>query len=220
MFKLSMWVKKVSVVVILVLLVLSTVVAVHFFVNRVNLTRVACLGDSITESYGYPEYLQVLLGEGSTVANFGATRVTVNLQSSDPYYYKLDFQELKDFNPTTVVLMLGTNDVRIDNCLKVDTFVDDYKFLISKIQNQTSASSIFLVIPPPVFDNGVELNCTFLSDKIIPCIQQVADEENLPLIDLYTPMFDCSEHFFDGVHPDKVGVQIITQIIYDTIKAY
>ena len=45
------------------------------------LSRVACLGDSITQTTGYPADLQALLGNSSVVGNFGVSGSSVNFES-------------------------------------------------------------------------------------------------------------------------------------------
>ncbi|MDR2204413.1 MAG: GDSL-type esterase/lipase family protein [Nitrososphaerota archaeon] len=211
---------KILIAFIVIIIVVSNVAVVltsYITPKEVDLTRVACLGDSITEYAGYPEYLQFLLGENSTVANFGVSRSAVNLNSDNPYYYKVNFQKVINFNATTVVLILGTNDVYIDNCLKINSFINDYRYLISQIRHSTDAT-IFIAIPPPVFDNTLGLDGIFFVEEVIPRIQQIANKEKMSLIDLYTPLLDYPEYFPDGIHPTKEGSQIITETIYKAIK--
>ncbi|MCW4030033.1 MAG: GDSL-type esterase/lipase family protein [Candidatus Bathyarchaeota archaeon] len=185
--------------------------------NNGKLSRVACLGDSITEITGYPEYLQTLIGNGSVVGNFGVSGATVNLWSDRPYYYELRFREARDFGATTVVIQLGTNDARIDNLQKISNFTANYERLIHRVQNWTDAP-LYLVIPPPAYTNALDINATFLVDEVIPRIYQVAQDEGLQVIDLYTPFLSNREYFPDGVHPCAACAQEIAQIVYDAIK--
>ena len=85
--------------------VFSEILASNTF--NVKLARIACMGDSITEITGYPEYLQSLFGNNSVVGNFGISGATVNLRSNQPYYYENSYINARNFLPTTVIMMLG-----------------------------------------------------------------------------------------------------------------
>ena len=127
-----------------------------------KLARVACLGDSITQLTGYPADLQTLLGNNSIVGNFGVSGSTVNFNTDEPYFFELAFRHALAFEPTTVIIMLGTNDARTDNYQQINTFVADYERIISRIQALSSKPQIFLVEPPPIFNNTLDLNGTIL----------------------------------------------------------
>jgi len=212
----------VPVVFLLVALSLTVVFSENLATRAVNdpsskLTRVACLGDSITNSTGYPEQLQSLLGNGSVVGNFGVNGATVNLNSNNPYYYDLTYRDARNFLPTTVIIMLGTNDARSDNYQKISTFTANYERLLNRTQRWNSTQQIFLVIPPPIFNNTLDLNSTSYVNGVIPKIRQIASDLGLPLIDVYTPLIDHPEYFIDGVHPNSQGAQTIANTIYQAI---
>ena len=57
--------------------------------------------------------------------------------------------------------MLGTNDARTNLYQQIDSFVNDYEHMITaELQNFSSKPQIFLVIPPPIFQNNLNLNST------------------------------------------------------------
>jgi hypothetical protein len=69
--------------------------------------RVACVGDSLTQSSEYPYYLWNLLGtENYALRNFGAGATTVLLNSETPYMNTSVFQDALDFQPDIVIIML------------------------------------------------------------------------------------------------------------------
>jgi len=184
-----------------------------------KLARVACLGDSITNITGYPADLQTLLGNSSIVGNFGVTGATVDFYTEKPYFFEPTFRNASSFEPTTVIIMLGTNDARTDNYLQINSFVLDYEKTITRIQTFSSNPQIFLVEPPPIFNNTLDLNSTSFVEGVIPRIEQVATAMGLPIINLYTPLINHPEYFSDGVHPNSEGAQIIANIIYKAISA-
>lgn len=184
-----------------------------------KLARVACLGDSITESSGYPEYLQALLGADSVVGNFGVSGATVSFNSYKPYYFEAAFERAKRFEPTTVIIMLGTNDARTDYYQQIDNFVEDYTKIINSLQTLNSKLQIFLVKPPPIFNNTYDLNGTSFVEGVLPRIEQIAKAFGLPVIDVYTPLANHQEYFPDGVHPNTEGAQIIANTVYKAITS-
>ena len=80
--------------------------------NDDKLALVACLGDSLTNMTDYPADLQALLSQNSTVRNFGMDGATVNFDSNRTYYFSDEYLAARDFLPTTVIIILGTNDAR------------------------------------------------------------------------------------------------------------
>jgi lysophospholipase L1-like esterase len=220
MFSLSKWAKTIiaAISIVAVTLSLSAVFSQQIDVpKKADPTYAICLGDSITELSGYPEALQSLVGKELIVCNFGVSGSAVNLHSNRPYYYESKFREAKNFSASIVLLMLGTNDAHIDNCPKISSFTTDYKRIVSLIRNWTDAP-IYLMIPPPLFDNYMDLDGDFLANEVIPRIYQIAADEGLTLIDLHTPLHNNPEYFLDGIHPNNAGTQAITRIVYNAIK--
>ena len=182
-----------------------------------NLIRVACIGDSITELPYYPDELQTLLGTNYTVENFGSGGTTVLLDTGKPYIDQVEFVRAKNFLPDIAIVMLGTNDARTDHFKSIENFVPDYMKLINEIQEIESNPKIFLVKPPPLFDNELELKNVNLVEKIIPRIEQIANEEGLPIIDVYAALENHPEYFWDGVHPSIEGANAIADEVYEAI---
>lgn len=184
-----------------------------------KLARVACMGDSITQITDYPMDLQILLGSNSKIGDFGSTGSSVNFNTSNTYYFQEAFMEARNFDPTTVIIMLGTNDARSDNYPQIGRFVGDYEHMLTRIENFSSKPQIFIVLPPPIYSNHLNLSETNFEQGVLPKIQQVATAMNLTLIDCYTPLLNHPEYFSDGVHPDPQGSQIIANVIYKAIKS-
>jgi acyl-CoA thioesterase-1 len=191
--------------------------------NAVDLARVACMGDSITNITGYPTDLQALLGSTSNVGNFGYDGAAVNLQSDRTYYGSQSFYQARVFQPTTIVILLGTNDARTNLNAQSGNFVHDYelmiKSIISGVHPFAGQPKIYLVLPPPIFQNNINLTSSIFTEQIIPKIRQVASDLGLPLIDVYTPLLNHPEDFSDGVHPNAQGAQIIANTICQAIKS-
>jgi len=185
--------------------------------NSIKTIRVACIGDSITRGYGYPNMLQNSLGANYTVRNFGCDSTTVLLNTDKPYIYQVEFDRAKKFLPDIAIVMLGTNDARADHFKSIDNFVPDYLLLINELQALESKPKIFLVKPPPLFDNAFDLKNVNLVEGIIPRIEQIAKQEGLSIIDVYAALENHPEYFQDGVHPSNEGSTIIAKEVYNAI---
>jgi len=185
--------------------------------NRDSLIHVACVGDSITEGSGYPENLQIMLGDNYKVGNFGVSGSTV-LQNSDiPYMNQAAFWRAIAFQPSIVVVMLGTNDAKESSYGSVENFQSDYKELIKEYETLESKPKIWLVKPPPIFENDLNLSNTNLEQNIIPSIECIANELDLLTIDINTALTDYPEYFMDGVHPSSDGAMLIASKINKAI---
>jgi lysophospholipase L1-like esterase len=206
---------------VVLMIVSSIVVALSLERNNQNslagTIRVACIGDSITEGTEYPNDLWMLLGTNRTVGNFGYGGSTVSLESDTPYMNQSEFEQAKRFQPNIVIIMLGTNDATATPTQHIQKFVDDYKKLINEFQTLPSKPKIWLVKPPPIFNNGTGLSTPYFEQAIIPRIEQVATETGLPLIDVYSSLASHPEYFWDGVHPNNEGANVIATTIYNAI---
>jgi acyl-CoA thioesterase I len=182
--------------------------------NQFSPIRVACVGDSITQGTYYTQDLQKLLGNHYAVGNFGLGGSTVLLSTIKPYMYRSLFQNAQNFRPNIVIVMLGTNDANPMYLDRIDNFVQDYKTLVSQF---SSAHQIWLVLPPPIYSDRLGPNGASLVNNIIPRIQHVANELNLPTIDVYSSLLNHSDFFYDGVHPTAEGAQIIANTVYSAL---
>ncbi|MCW3996815.1 MAG: GDSL-type esterase/lipase family protein [Candidatus Bathyarchaeota archaeon] len=178
--------------------------------------RVACVGDSITRDTEYPEALSEFLGANYTVKDFGVGRTTISLQFNKPYMSQQAFKDAQRFNPDIIIIMLGTNDAYLSPEQRAN-FVNDYKALIAAFQALPSNPKIYIVVPPPVFNNTLGLPASVLDNEVIPLVNQTASELRLPTIDVHTPLLDNSADFPDGVHPNVEASQEIASEIYNAI---
>lgn len=191
-----------------------------FFGNLANSSdpvRVACVGDSITESSGYPHELDKIIGVNYEVGNFGVGGSTVSLNSGKPYMSQTAFQDAKARHPDIVVIMLGTNDAAMSTYQHIDNFVADYKKLIDEFQSLPSKPEVWLVKPPPIFSDTLGPIDTNLNQGVIPLIEQVAEEMGLPVIDVHAALANSPQFFYDGVHPDSQGAKIIADEVNKAI---
>lgn len=161
-----------------------------------------------------------MLGSSHDVKNFGLSGSTVLLNTETPYLYNHQITNAEDFLPNIVIIMLGTNDARTDRFHSIANFAEDYKELIRTIKEFETKPEIFLVKPPPIFENYYNLESENFVRRIIPLIEQVAIELDLPIIDVYVALENNPEYFLDGVHPSSEGAYLIAEKIHETIILY
>jgi len=137
--------------------------------------------------------------------------------ASKPYINQSAFQEAKDFQPHVVIIMLGTNDAKWENYRHVKGFQSDYTRLIREYESLPEDQKIYLVTPPPIYDNQLGLYNTYLEQGVLPGIEQVADDLDLPTIDVNEALAEHEDYFFDGVHPNPDGAEAIADTISDAI---
>jgi lysophospholipase L1-like esterase len=204
---------------LVILLVVSGITAFFILALSSDAIRVACVGDSLTQSTEYPYDLWMLLGTANyTVRNFGAGSTTVSLGSETPYMNTSVFQSALDFQPNIVIIMLGTNDAQPSLRLYNTSFVGDYVKLVAAFQGLSSKPKIWIVLPPPIFSNqSGKISLEYFKFIVIPCIEQAANETNLPIIDVYSALASYSNYFPDGVHPNSAGAELIANEIYKAI---
>lgn len=208
----------------LAVVILAAGLAAFFFETQHNATtnnviRVACVGDSITEGTEYPGDLRTMLGANYSVGNFGVGGSTVSLESDKPYMNQTAFQNAVEFMPNIVIIMLGTNDAYPTRQQFLSYFTSDYQKLISSFQTIPTKPKIFIVIPPPIFNNTLGPDSTIFVEDVIPLIRQVANQTGLPTIDVYSPLVNHPEDFWDGVHPNSAGARIVATQIYDAVTS-
>ena len=204
---------------LVILLVVSGITAFFILASSSDAIRVACVGDSLTQLTTYPYDLGMLLGTANyTVRNFGAGSTTISLNTETPYMNAIVFQEAMEFQPNIVIIMLGTNDAQPNLTQSNASLVNDYVKLVTAFQGLPSKPKIWSVLPPPVFSNqSGKIDPEYFQLTVIPCIEQAANETNLPIIDVYSALASYSDYFPDGVHPNSAGAKLIADEIYEAI---
>jgi len=178
--------------------------------------RVACIGNSITQGggHGYVEKLDTLLGDGYTVQNDGASGTTLLRKGDTPYWLSGKFKELLPFSPHMVTIKLGTNDSKPGNWRYGGEFTANLNSMIDTLYTIAPRPQLWLCLPTPVWANQIGASNDTIEKAIIPAIQAVAAQRNLPVIDLHTPFVNHPELFPDGVHPGAAGFDSLAHSMY------
>lgn len=201
--------------------------------------RVICLGDSVTAGArlddpaknSYPARLQVLLSSCYAVSNYGVSSCTLIHQGQPNVWSTLKRIKEDKFDPDIVVINLGINDTRINNCHYWDyrgDFPGDYRELIEALRTLPSHPRLWLCAPTPMVLETPGVNGSRRQDlseriprldELIGVIRQIANEQATGFIDLHTPFLGKPELFTnDGVHPNKAGYEAIAKVVAQALK--
>lgn len=188
-------------------------------------TKVACIGDSITEGYGlakqsktsYPVMLDRILGKEFNVINLGRSATTLQKTGDFPYWICKEFSNAFEFEPDIIIIKLGTNDTKPQNW-HTENYKKDYQSLIDTLLTISSQPKIYLCLPVPVFKTKWGINDSTITNGVIPIIKEIAQDNNLPVIDLYHEMMDQAAYFPDSIHPNEQAAKKMAEIIATKIK--
>ena len=193
-----------------------------------DMTRVACIGDSITWGFtllnpwkqSYPALLQEMLGEGYEVHNYGFNDASARFDADTPYVTKRVYRHSLEWNPDIVLIMLGSNDTKKRNW-EPEIFRKDYGKLVDSYLQLPSKPRVILVAPIRIFLIGkiplMGLYPETMEEGVRPAIREIAAEKGLQLIDL-RDLFTDSSYMMDGVHPQRTGARMIAETIYSQLK--
>lgn len=191
-----------------------------------ELTRVACIGDSITQGSGaekgksYPSQLQELLGKEWIVDNFGVSGRTLLKKGDYPYWKEKAYQKALGSKPDMVIIMLGTNDTKPQNWKFESEFVADYRELITSFQKLPSKPQIFICRPCPVIGAG---NYGISDQNVreeIKRVDKLARELKIEIIDMYAALQKTPELLPDRVHPNTAGAAAMAKAAQATLEKF
>ena len=184
--------------------------------------KVACIGNSITYGSGidnrplnsYPAQLQRMLGDKWIVRNFGVGGRTLLKKGDFPFWNEEAYAQAKAFLPDVVIIKLGTNDTKPQNWKFSNEFYYDYKAMIKELKALSSHPIIYVCKPVPVYASRWGINDSIVVHGVIPAVEKLAKEENLPVIDLYTALSGKASLFPDHIHPNAEGAGLMAKTIY------
>lgn len=191
-----------------------------------GVTRVACVGDSITfgsgiderEKNSYPAVLDGLLGDKFEVRNFGVGGATLQKRGDKPYWTQDTSKDVAAFNPHIVVIKLGTNDTKPQNWHGAKMFEVDLQAMVNHFTALPEKPQVFLCTPVPVHKDNFGIREDVVRDEVVPTVKEVAMRMEAPVIDLYAALKDDAAQFPDGVHPNAAGAKKIAETVAAAIK--
>lgn len=194
-------------------LFIAVIFAMGFSLRLEAVTRIACVGDSITAGSGlanpqtesWPARLGELLGPDYEVKNCGVSGSTLLKNGNKPYWKVSAFATATKFQPDIVIIALGGNDSKSINWdSHQGEFAADANALIDHFAALPSAPKIYLALPTPAFSKAfgvMESN----NERIRGILREVGKSRHLTIIDLYSPLREDPALFQDGIHPLAEG---------------
>lgn len=199
-----------------------------------NIQKVACVGDSNTEAT-YPKFLQEKLGNKYQVKNFGKGGATLIDGTNHPYFKKKEYKNSLKFTPDVVLIMFGTNDANVKWCLDEnrktafkgtaqEEFKSQYIKLIKAYKRKNANAEIYVLTPLPIYehekarDPEIKQRIAHLHEWVIPIVREVANEENVNLIDVNKLMKKAYKYTVDGVHLNQKGYEVLAKKIAKKIN--
>ena len=174
------------------------------------------LGDSITELYPIDRIYGDLPIVKSGVSGYQTTHILNNIEEM---VYK--------YNPTSVYLLIGTNDIIKDNSEeKKKEVVENIKEITKKIRKNRSKAKIYIESIYPVNRN---LDLDMVNNRHNEDIQYInneiekyAKDNDMTYINVYSELTDGDGNFSedytdDGLHPNDLGYAKISQVLIKNI---
>ncbi len=179
--------------------------------------NIVFLGDSITELYPIDNIFSDLPIVKSGISGY-TTQDILDRMESMVYQY----------NPTSIFLLIGTNDIIQEGEDKNKEAVDNIKKIVEEIEKHRNKSKIYIESIYPVnksIDRSMVRNrdnktIQEMNDKI----EEYCNKNNITYINMYDELTDengnfSSDYTFDGLHPSELGYAKISQVrlkyIYD-----
>ncbi len=190
--------------------------------------KIACIGDSVTFGYGisprdslsYPAQLQGMLGNEYLVKNFGKNGATLLRNGHNPYFKSEAFQNALEFVPDITIIHLGLNDTDPRNWPPFqDEFESDYAFLIDTLRAINPKVRVLIAELSPIFSGHPRFKSGTRDwhKDIRKKIRQVAQDNQVELLNFYTPLHKRPDLFPDQIHPTSEGTTILARKIHQTI---
>lgn len=178
--------------------------------------RITCVGDSITDgykassaAYSYPSQMQGILGDGYVVTNCGVSGSMVRTnRDSNVYINTGKYQTSITSEPDIVIVALGTNDAGTSWAGSEAQFETDYRNLLNTYLNLDTQPLVMASLPAVSWYGGTndrDDRSYNNENGTIPIIKKVAEELNVPVIDIWTWSADKRDYFVDGLHPGDEG---------------
>ncbi|MCD4827604.1 MAG: hypothetical protein K8Q99_07495 [Acholeplasmataceae bacterium] len=191
-------------------------------------------GDSVTESgrdktnacdlgHGYVYFLSQVFNDINFInKGIGGQRVKDLIN-------RLDDDVIK-FSPDVCFILIGVNDAwlpyMLNQASSLHTFKADFEELIKSIINKLEHVEIVLIkpyaLPIDKSNDDVIKDLSVFRDDY----ETVAKKYSLPILDMKDTMekslalMPAESLFYDGIHPTKLGHQIISQMIENYIKGH
>ena len=214
----------------------------QIYTGEKEIIKVACVGDSITQGSNstdpknmtYPAYLQEMLGLDYYVLNAGVSGNSICKIDDQAYYKHYAYTSALELEPDVVLFALGTNDANPNPDYpskdwenpannRVEVFKESANELLDSFIDVNPDVQIYMVLPASLFKVGGDFwkaeqwNANLL-EYVHPMLKDIAEERDLPIVDLFGWSEENKDIFTDGLHPKDLGYKVFAKYIYDSVK--
>ena len=174
--------------------------------------NVVIFGDSITEFYPVNDIYDNYQIIGSGKSGYKTTDLLDNMED---LLYK--------YNPTKVIMLIGTNDILKDTSEeKQKETVDNIKKICNEIKKNRPKAKLYIESLYPIDENGDK---NMIGDRTNEAIKNInkdlkeyCSSKKIRYIDMYDELTDEDGNFDDrytndGLHPNDLGYAKITKLL-------
>ena len=207
-----------------------------------KIIKVACVGDSITQGINstdpqnmtYPAYIQQMLGYDYYVHNAGLSGYSICKIDEYAYFKCNQYLQARELRPDVVLFALGTNDANPSpnqpyknwddpQYDRENVFIESTNELLDAFVKINPDVQIYMILPASLFKVGADgWNAEAWTKNIVdhshPLLKKIAEDRNIPTIDMFPWSLENKEVFTDGLHPKDETYKTFAQQIYDSIK--
>ena len=208
---------------IILVCLLSIITFLSIIINIINKVKISNIkeqdenivffGDSITEGYNVKEFFEEYNVVNSGISG-NKTEDLINRIESDLY----------DYNPSLVIIQIGTNDLREN--IKDKDIIKNIKTIIKEIKKNRKKANILIESIYPLnrdmdkeywSDINPEYNnkhITIVNKKL----KELCKKEHIKYIDIYSSLLDKNSNLKEiyskeGLHLNDLGYYKVTKII-------
>lgn len=218
--------KKILQIILVSILVLITLLSiVGSIINKNKLSRlkvqdenIVFFGDSITEGYNVKEFF-----EEYRVVNSG-----ISGHTTENLIERID-SDLYDYNPSIVVIQIGTNDIR--SGIKDEDIINNIKKIIKGIRKNRHNARILIESIYPLnremdLEYWKDVNTDYNNKHIIKInneLKKICKKEHIKYIDVYNKLLDDNGNLKniyskEGLHLNDLGYYKVTKVIKEYLK--
>ncbi len=174
--------------------------------------NIVFLGDSITDFYPFDEIYEDLPIINSGISGYRTDEI---LPRMEELVYR--------YNPTSVYILIGTNDFREDSDEDLVKIVEEnIKKIVDNIKQNRKKTKIYIQSIYPVnkkmANNATEDRDNEEIKEVNKYLKSFCKENDVKYIDLYNSLTDTDGNFAeiytkDGLHPNSLGYAKITRVL-------
>jgi lysophospholipase L1-like esterase len=206
----------------------DSIAAMIYRTYLASVTRIACIGDSITGpdrgGASYPVKFNELLGREYYVLNAGAPGSGLLRNGPKPFSKSAQLGAVLRFQPNVVTINLGAFDSPATAWdAHKDELAADLAGLIDTLSSMASKPRIFVCTPIPAWkkadsSEAYGVRGSVIQNEIIPKLKQAAQAKGATVLDLWTAYQGYQRLSPDGVVPNSAGLDTLAHILFRAYK--